>query len=237
LEKAAKIIEPTDPATALHLYEKAAETVMTEDRPKQAGEYMSKVSRLQVKAKNWEKAASSLEESIKLMQEAGSEMTLGRTVMSLVLVHLVREDSVEASKVFQKWGGYCDPDQTSACHQMINGFNDEDAEMAKMGLTHNSIGSLDVEFQRIIKLIKLPDIEGGLEAAAKSYGATKAPEKKTEPAAAASTSHAYGVDPSPAADYGMTKGQREEDARNTVVEEERDRELAADDDDDGDGLC
>ncbi len=43
LEKAAKIIEPKDPAIALELYEKAAETVMTEDRPKQAGEYMSKV--------------------------------------------------------------------------------------------------------------------------------------------------------------------------------------------------
>ena len=149
LEKAAKIIEPKDPATALELYEKAAETVMTEDRPKQgrlpyhafiskidkerridffqAGEYMSKVSRLQVKAEMWEKAARSLEESIKLMIEAGSEMTLGRTVVSLVLVHLVREDSVEASKVFQAWGGYCDPDQTTACHQMIDGFNDEDA--------------------------------------------------------------------------------------------------------------
>ena len=93
----------------------------------QAGEYMSKVSRLQVKAQMWEKAARSLEESIKLMIEAGSEMTLGRTVVSLVLVHLVREDSVEASKVFQAWGGYCDPDQTTACHQMIDGFNDEDA--------------------------------------------------------------------------------------------------------------
>ena len=75
----------------------------------------------------WEKAARSLEDSIKLMIEAGSEMTLGRTVVSLVLVHLVREDAVEASKVFQAWGGYCDPDQTTACHQMIDGFNDEDA--------------------------------------------------------------------------------------------------------------
>ena len=75
----------------------------------------------------WEKAARSLEDTIKLMIEAGSEMTLGRTVVSLVLVHLVREDAVEAAKVFQAWGGYCDPDQTTACHQMIDGFNDEDA--------------------------------------------------------------------------------------------------------------
>ncbi len=192
-----------------------------------------------MKAQNWDKAAKCLEESLKLMQEAGSEMTLGRTVVALVLVNLVREDSIEASKVFQAWGGYCDPDQTTACHQMINGFNEDDAEKAKMGLTHNCMGSLDVEYQRIIKLIKLP--EGDLEAAAKSYGASKATSAPA-PSSSSNTSHSHGVDPSPAADYGMTKSQREEDSRSKVVEEERDRELAAgggddDDDDDDEGLC
>ncbi len=48
LEKAAKIMEHQQPVVALELYEKAAETIMVEDRPKQAAEYLSKVSRLQV---------------------------------------------------------------------------------------------------------------------------------------------------------------------------------------------
>ncbi len=56
---------------ALELYEKAAETIMVEDRPKQAAEYLVKVGRLQVKAKLWDKASKTLEETIRLMQESG----------------------------------------------------------------------------------------------------------------------------------------------------------------------
>ena len=48
LEKAAKILESKSPEEALSLYSKAAETVGTEDRPKEASEYMAKVAKLQV---------------------------------------------------------------------------------------------------------------------------------------------------------------------------------------------
>jgi hypothetical protein len=48
LEKAAKILETKYPEEALSLYSKAAETVGTEDRPKEASEYMAKVAKLQV---------------------------------------------------------------------------------------------------------------------------------------------------------------------------------------------
>ena len=48
LEKAAKILESKKPDQALELYQKAAETIMVEDRPKQAADYMTKVARLQV---------------------------------------------------------------------------------------------------------------------------------------------------------------------------------------------
>lgn len=88
LEKAAKILESQKPEEALELYEKAADTIMVEDRPKQAAEYMSKVARLQVKAKMWDKAAETIDHTIKLMQEAGSVNTAGRLVCALVLVQV-----------------------------------------------------------------------------------------------------------------------------------------------------
>ena len=59
------------------------------------------------------------------------------------------------------------------------------SDRAKQGLSANCHGTLDVEFQRIIKLIKVPDSEGGIEAAAKSYGATKAPVAKKPSASGA----------------------------------------------------
>ena len=49
LEKAAKILDSSNPEEALSLYSKAAETVGTEDRPKEASEYMAKVAKLQVR--------------------------------------------------------------------------------------------------------------------------------------------------------------------------------------------
>ena len=52
------------------------------------------------------------------------------------------------------------------------------SDRAKQGLSANCLGTLDVEFQRIIKIIKIPDSEGGIAAAAKSYGASKAPAAK-----------------------------------------------------------
>ena len=41
-------MESKSPEEALSLYSKAAETVGTEDRPKEASEYMAKVAKLQV---------------------------------------------------------------------------------------------------------------------------------------------------------------------------------------------
>lgn len=91
--------------------------------------------------------------------------------------------------------------------------------------------SLDVEFTRMIKDIKLPEGEG-LEAAAANFGAQRAavaapaaePAAAAAPAAAA-TEHSFGVDPVSAADLGETKEQREEDVRQQQRElEEEDEE-------------
>ena len=60
LEKAAKILEPKDPEHALRLYARAAETIATEDRPKEASEYLTKVSRLNAKAKRYEETINTL---------------------------------------------------------------------------------------------------------------------------------------------------------------------------------
>ena len=49
LEKGAKILEGPHPDLALELYRKAADTIMVEDRPKQAADYLTKVARLEVK--------------------------------------------------------------------------------------------------------------------------------------------------------------------------------------------
>ena len=49
MEKAAKIVEPSDPEKAIGIYFKAAETVGLEDEPRKAIDHMARAARLQVK--------------------------------------------------------------------------------------------------------------------------------------------------------------------------------------------
>lgn len=72
---------------------------MTEDRPKQASEYLTKAARLLAKAKNYDDAASTINKAILLLQESGSTGTCGRLVAALVLIQLAKEDQVAAGMV------------------------------------------------------------------------------------------------------------------------------------------
>ena len=64
LEKAAKILEAKHPDKALTLYIHAAETVGTEGRDKEAAEMLTKVAKLQVKQKMWDKAKGNVQGSL-----------------------------------------------------------------------------------------------------------------------------------------------------------------------------
>lgn len=78
-----------------------------------------------------------------------------------------------AAKVFNEFGGYCDPDVSGALHTILNAFEEEDAEAAKEGLNRTCMRDLDIEFTRMLKKIKLPD-SADLEAAAANFGAQRA---------------------------------------------------------------
>ena len=48
LKKCGKILDPILPDDAVDLYKKAAETVLTEDRPRQAADCWTRIARIQV---------------------------------------------------------------------------------------------------------------------------------------------------------------------------------------------
>ena len=78
-----------------------------------------------------------------------------------------------ASKAYNMFGGYCDPDLSVAMHDLLNAFEEEDPEEAKVALNKACIRDLDIEFTRMLKKITLPD-SGGLQAAAADFGAKRA---------------------------------------------------------------
>jgi hypothetical protein len=132
LVKAARMVEREWPGRAVGLYEKAADTVGTEDRPAEAGQHLEKAALLAVRAGETDRAAELLHNTLGLYSEAGQGGSQqGRVVLAFVLVQLRRGDSVAAGKVSSRgrqadgrqvrdqWGGWCDGQQAAALTLLI----------------------------------------------------------------------------------------------------------------------
>jgi len=173
LDKAGKIIEAHLPEEALNLYSRAIEVVMLEDRPRQAAEYATKCSRLLVKLGKYEEAINMLTREMSYQISAGNVANVGRALVALVLVHLVREDVIAAGKAIQEWGGNGEQQELQVVVQLHSAFDSEDAEQAKMALADPFIRHMDVEFSKLTRIIPLPKGFDSMEAAAKSSASEK----------------------------------------------------------------
>lgn len=157
LIRAAKLLEVKHPERAISLYEKAADTVGTEDRPAEAGQHLEQAARLTVRAKQYDKAADLLHNTLGLYSEAGAQGSMhGRVVLSFVIVQEQRGDSVAASKVWSQWGGWCDGFQASAANDIISGFSDQDGDLARRGLDSPAVKALDNDYVKLARDMVVP---------------------------------------------------------------------------------
>ncbi|KAH7932268.1 hypothetical protein HPB51_029409 [Rhipicephalus microplus] len=98
LERGAKIVEAKFPEIAVGFFNRAAEIVSVEDRPRQSAEFCGHAVRLLLKLARWDEAADAVSRQKQLLAEAQDDRAVGRLVVALVLVHLARDDFVAASK-------------------------------------------------------------------------------------------------------------------------------------------
>ena len=108
LVRAAKLLEVKDPARSVSLYQKAADTVSTEDRSTEAGQHLEQAAKLCVRTAQHDRAADLLEAALGCYSEAASPAVgspYGRVVLAFILVQEKRGDCVAASKVSSK--SYC----------------------------------------------------------------------------------------------------------------------------------
>lgn len=64
-------------------------------------------------------AADTIRLEIGIHQENGNGAAIGRLTVALVLVQLVREDSVAAEKAFKEWGNYCDGQEAVTLESLL----------------------------------------------------------------------------------------------------------------------
>ncbi|XP_059482574.1 gamma-soluble NSF attachment protein-like [Neocloeon triangulifer] len=156
LDKGAKIIEGQYPEQALQLYQRAADVVMLEDNARLGSEYASKVARIMVKLGMYDQATDAIRREIGLLQQTESTGSIGRLAVALVLVQLARGDTVAAEKAFKEWGNCCDPQEVQTLEQLLQGFDEEDPEMAARALSSSFIKHMDVEYSRLARDLPLP---------------------------------------------------------------------------------
>ncbi|KAK7086166.1 hypothetical protein SK128_012377 [Halocaridina rubra] len=156
LDKGAKIIESTLPEKALHMYEHAVDIVMTEDRPRQAAEFQSKVSRLNVKLQKYDEATDSIRREICYHQAGENSPAIGRLTVALVLVQLARGDPVAAEKAYREWGSYCEQEEVNTLEMLIQAFDEEDGDMARKALNSPFIKHMDNEYAKLSRCLPVP---------------------------------------------------------------------------------
>ncbi|KAF0295138.1 Gamma-soluble NSF attachment protein [Amphibalanus amphitrite] len=161
LEKAAKIVETPRPADAVPLYQP---------------NYVSKVCRLLVRLGRYDEAVSAALREMGYQQEMEDAAQCGRLTVVLVLLHLARDDVVAARKAFDEWGTYCEREEVATLTTLLEGYEDEDPELARRALNSSFIKHMDIDYAKLAKSLKLPE---------QTVNPVKeAPAASTEPAAA-----------------------------------------------------
>ncbi|XP_064102174.1 gamma-soluble NSF attachment protein-like isoform X2 [Macrobrachium nipponense] len=156
LDKGAKIIESHLPEKALHMYEHAVDIVMTEDRPRQAAEFQSKVSRINLKLQKYDATTDSLRREISYHQAGENMPAIGRLTVALVLVQLARGDPVAAEKAYREWGSTCEVEEVQTLEMLIQAFDEEDGDMARKALNSPFIKHMDVEYAKLARSLPVP---------------------------------------------------------------------------------
>ena len=157
--RAAKLLEQKDPGRAVGLYQKAADTVATEDRDSEAAGHLEQAARLCVRSGEYDRAAELLENCLSLHSNSGQTVSgtpHGRLVLALVLVQEKRGDCVAAGKVWSRWGGLCDGQQAAAANTIVSGFSDCDPALAKSGLESPTVKTLDNDYVKLARDLDLP---------------------------------------------------------------------------------
>lgn len=156
LDKGAKILESQLPEKALIMYEHAVDIVMTEDRPRQAAEFQSRVCRLNVKLQKYDAATDAIRREICYHQAGENQPAIGRLTVALVLVQLARGDCVAAEKAFREWGSYCEHEEAQTLEMLIQAYDEEDGDMATKALNCPFIKHMDVEYAKLARSLPVP---------------------------------------------------------------------------------
>lgn len=153
-ERGAKMVEQVDPEKAAHLYALAAEVTLIESKNFQAADYAAKAARVYAKIQKYDDALKMLEKQMMFLREIEDERACGRLVVHLVLMQLIRDDIVAATKAFSDYAVFVEQEEKNTLNQLLYGFDNMDSRQIISALNHPFIKSLDIEFAKIARTLQ-----------------------------------------------------------------------------------
>lgn len=200
-ERAAKNLETPNPQRAAEFYESAADACEVEDKFHEAADQCNYAARIWVRLRRFSDAERMLRLYIAylmrgnpdsvaanvsgLADHAAVPKMCARAVVTLVLIKLHEGDEVAANKVFSEamecWR-FGESDDYPQIRQLLGALEDGDASRAEQILKSSCFKTLDLDYARLLKEIKLPEVVEPF---------SDAPLEKTHPPSNAIHNEAY----------------------------------------------
>ncbi|CEF62464.1 Gamma-soluble NSF attachment protein [Strongyloides ratti] len=163
IDKCAKWFEYSDPETAITMYEKGLALVQQTDRSKMAAEFMNRLAHLYIRSEKYDKAIKIVNSEIDKYLETKDFLKVGQLSLSLTLLGLAKEDTVETSKLLNRCfqaEGFELSQEAALCGSILKAYEDGDDDLFQKLLQNGLIRSMDNEYLRLVKKIKVPDANG-----------------------------------------------------------------------------
>eukprot|EP00118_Oscarella_pearsei_P026029 m.309258 g.309258 ORF g.309258 m.309258 type:complete len:390 (+) comp45907_c0_seq1:149-1318(+) len=130
-EKTARLLENVNNKKAIEYYMTGVDLLETEDKNRQAVEMVGKAVKLMVRERRFEASIAAIKKQIEMYSVIGNTGQICRATVGLVVIHLAREDTVEAGKVFSdaiSMPGFGDSDEATAIEELLDAYDSSDLE-------------------------------------------------------------------------------------------------------------
>ncbi|KAG7455482.1 hypothetical protein MATL_G00257150 [Megalops atlanticus] len=159
LDRAGKLIEPMNVEKAVDLYQKAASVFENEDRLRQAAELLGKASRLLVRLRRLDEAATSIQKEKNMYKEIENYPTCFKKTIAQVLVHLHRSDFVAADKCVRESysiPGFSGSEDCIALEQLLQGYDEQDEDQVYRVCNSPLLKYMDNDYAKLAVTLKVP---------------------------------------------------------------------------------
>ncbi|CAB4019645.1 Gamma-soluble NSF attachment [Paramuricea clavata] len=160
LIKAAKMCEGTNTKKAIELYQSAGELREMDDKLREAAEPYAKVTQLFIKLQKFEDVVKSLLKQLELYARIGNTAMQYKVILGLTVVHLAQSDYVAADKCFKdafEVGGFGTSDEAEAIEELLQAYDQSDADQIKTIVTKPLFRNLDNELSKLARDLKPSD--------------------------------------------------------------------------------